>query len=224
MEIELKKIFRILKKRLWLLLLLPALTTGYSAYRSAKNYVPVYQANTTLFVINKNLNPQSADAYNEIMVGQQLVKDYRELIRSRTVTSTVIDELKLKYMTPEALASKILVGAKNDTRIIQISVIDTQPELARNLSEKVAEVFMKKVVELFKVDNVNIIDRAQTPAAPIPDNPYKNIVVFAFIGLFAALGVIFLLEYLDDTIKTTEDVEKKLGLTILGTIPVMNMK
>jgi len=221
---ELKEYFYVIYKRLWIVVALPLAASLISAYISYCVLDPIYEANTTLYVINKRDDSQLALAYNDVMVGQFLVKDYRELVKSRTVTGTVIKELKLEGMTPEALAGKISVNSKNDTRIIEVRVQDKIPERARDIADKVGEVFIGRVVELMKVENVNIVDKAQVPSKPVKPKAVINIAIAFFAGLAAAVGIVFFIEYLDDTIKTSEDVEKYLGLTVLGTIPEFSIE
>ena len=88
------------------------------------------------------------------------------------------------------------------------------------IANKVAEVFKQKVVELMDVENVQVIDRAEVPISPVKPKKELNIAIATFIGLMTGLGIIFLIEYLDNTIKTPEDIEKHLGLPVIGTIPV----
>lgn len=221
---ELKQYLKIICKRLWLIVLLPAIAGFASFYVSFYVLTPVYESNITLYVINKKADPQLAIAYNDVMVGQQLVKDYRELVKSRTVTGSVIRELQLKGFTPESLAEKISVNSKNDTRIIEIRVQDQNPVRAKDIANEVGYEFINKVIDLMKVENVSIVDSAQTPSEPVKPKPTVNIAIAVFTALLAALGIVFLIEYLDDTIKTSEDVEKYLGLTVLGTIPVFSIK
>lgn len=221
---ELKQYFKILQKKIWILLLIPIAAACISGYVSLFVLNPVFESNTTLYVINKGQGAQTAIALNDIMAGQSLVKDYRELIKSRLVTTETIKDLGLKGISSETLAERISVNSKNDTRIIEIKVQDTQPERARDIADKLAEVFIDKVIELMKVDTVGIVDKAILPARPIKPRPAINILITAFSGIITSLGIIFLLEYLDDTVKTAEDVEKQLGITVLGTIPALEMK
>lgn len=221
---ELKQYFNILMKRVWLIILLPLVATALSAYVSISTYKPVYAANATLYVISTNVDDKRNMTYGDIMVDQQLVKDYRELIKSRTVTSDVIKDLNIKGIAPEDLAKQIKVSSKNETRLLNIEVVNSSAKMAMKITNKVSEVFVKKATELMKVDNVSIIDAAQTPDTPVQSNVYVKIAIGLFIGLLMAVGIVFLIEYLDDTIKSSEDVEKHLGLTVLGTIPVLNIK
>lgn len=221
---ELKQIIRIILKRLWIILLLPLVAGGASAYYSYNMIQPVYQASTTLYVMNQALDPQTGINYGLLMAGQYLVQDYRELAKSRSVTEKVIQDLGLKNVTSGSLASQISVNPRNQTRIIEISVQDMNPVQAKLIADKVSEVFVQKAKDLLKVDTINIIDLAQIPLVPIEPVPTRNIAIALFVGVLIAFGIVFLIEYLDDTIKTIEDVDKQLGLNVLGIIPVYNIK
>lgn len=223
-EIELKQIVAILLKRWWLILVLPVIAALAAFYFTTYFVEPVYQSGTTLYVINKNTAVQNTIAYNDLLTGQQLVKDYRELIVSRRVTGAVISELRIHDITPEALASKLNIKSKNDTRVIEIVAEDTDPQRAARIADKVGEIFIKEAIALMKVDNIEIIDGAIAGKTPVKPNVRLNVMVAFVLGFFAACGIAFLIEYLDDTIKTPEDVEKHLGLAVLGTIPEFNNK
>lgn len=221
---EIKQIFAVLKKRLWILIFLPVVAASVSAYLSLYVMIPVYEANTTLYVINDRGNTQYPLAYEDLIIGEYLVKDYRELAKSRTVTGAVVEELDLKGFTPGMLASMVNVNSKNDTRIIEISVKDTDPARAMDIANKLGEVFKAKVIELMKADNVNIVDPAELPGSPVSPRTTVNIAVAVLAGLMAAAGLAFFIEYMDDSIKSSEDVEKYLKLNVLGAIPALNIK
>jgi capsular polysaccharide biosynthesis protein len=224
MEMELKEYLSIIMKRIWLIIFLPVIVAAISAYVSFYVMDPIYEANTTLYIINKSSSPGLTIAYNDLLVGQQLVNDYKEIVKSRKITSKVIEELNLTGWSPYRLARKINVSAKNNTRVIEIVVSDSNPQLAKDIADKVAEVFKREAVNLMKVENVNIVDTAQLPENPVKPRHRMNIAVSFLIGLLAAIGIVFLVEYFDDTIKTADDVEKYLGLTVLGTIPEFSAK
>lgn len=224
MEMELKEYFNIVVKRIWLIIFLPLIIAVISAYVSFYVMDPVYEANTTLYIINKSNGSELSIAYNDLLVGQQLVNDYKEIVKSRKITSKVIEDLNLTDWSPSMLARKISVSAKNNTRLIELVVSDSNPQLAKDIANKVAEVFQREVVKLMKVENVNIVDTAQLPESPVRPRHMMNIAVSFLIGFLASIGIVFLVEYLDDTIKTADDVEKYLGLTVLGTIPEFSAK
>ncbi|MCX7920946.1 MAG: Wzz/FepE/Etk N-terminal domain-containing protein [Clostridia bacterium] len=221
---EIKKYLNMVSRRLWIIVLLPFIASSITGYISFKVLKPAYESDISLYVVNKRPDPQLPIQYDDIMASQQLVKDYRELIKSRTVTREVIKELNLENLTPESLAEKITISLKNDTRIIEIKVLDGDPDRAQKLANKLGEAFINKIAGLTKVDNVSIVDMAEKPEKPVKPRPIVNIVISFFTGLIAALGVVFVMEYMNDTIRSAEDVENQLGLTVLGTIPVLSMK
>jgi capsular polysaccharide biosynthesis protein len=223
-EIDIKAIINIVIRRWWILLssaLICVIITGIWTFIIA---VPVYQSYTTLFV-GRNIqqtdpNQNTSVAYNDLMASSLLVKDYREFAKSALVTNEVIRQLHLSKTNSEQIASEIAVDAKNETRIIQITVSDTDPKLAMNLADKVAEVFTDKVVGIMKVENVQVIDKAQLPTEPVKPNKKLNMAIALLLGLMLGGGIIFLIEYLDNTVKTPEDVKKVLDLPVIGVIPV----
>lgn len=216
--IDLKDILTMLRKRLWVIILITFLTTTIAAVVSIWVLEPIYQANTTLYVGKKTTEDGSL-GYQDVLMGGQLVKDYRELAKSRLVANIVIHELRLENTTTEQIADMLGVNLKNETRIIEITAQHPNPEFAKQVANKVADVFKRKAVELIEVDNVQVIDVAETPTTPIKPNKVTNIAIGFLLGLMASLGLVFLLEYLDSTIKTPEDIEKHLGLAVIGVIP-----
>lgn len=219
-EIDLKDIFGMLIKRWYIILISVLICTAAAALISLFILKPVYQSNTTLY-IGKNLDGGKTDlAYNDVLLGSQLVKDYREVVKSRLVANEVMQELKLEDMTIEDFTAKLSVDLKNDTRVIQISATDNNPETAKNIANKVAEVFMVKVVDIMQVENVKVIDTAEVPDKPIKPNKKMNVAIGFILGLMVGFGIVFIIEYFDNTIKTADDIKKYLDLPVIGTIPV----
>jgi len=218
-SVDFRQLMNIILKRLWLVIILPIVAAAASAYWTFFILDPVYEANTTLFILNRQQDPELALAYSDIMVGQLLVKDYRELVKSRVVTSAVIKRMQLDGISPDGLAAKISVNSRNDTRIIEIRVRDKDPRMAGKLADAVAEEFKVKIRELMKVENVDVIDKAQIPSAPIGPKTLVNTAAALLLGLFTAAGLAFIMDYLDDTVKTAEDIESQMDLPVLGTIP-----
>ncbi|SCL85334.1 YveK family protein [Sporanaerobacter sp. PP17-6a] len=219
-EISLREYFFVLIKRLWLILLLTVMCIGASGIISFYVLKPEYQTFTTLMVGRpkdyQNTNQQLD--YNEIMVNQQLVTTYGELVKSRVVADDVIRDLKLDIPFDE-FKDKVNVNLVKDTEIIKIEVTDGDPELAAAIANKTAEVFMDKVKDIMNIENVQIIDRAQVTDKPVKPRPLLNMAIAGVLGLMAGIFLAFILEYFDNTIKTQEDVQKYLGLSVIGTIP-----
>ncbi|MCX7748538.1 MAG: Wzz/FepE/Etk N-terminal domain-containing protein [Clostridia bacterium] len=219
--IDVRDLVRIIFKRFWIIIVISAIFAGSSAVISKFLLDKVYESSATIYVVGKQSDSQNSIMYNDLMAGQQLVKDYRELIKQRLITEQVIDELNMhKELTPSSLASKISVSLKNETRILEIKVQDVNPERSAKLANKVTEVFSKRAVDIMRVENVKIIDQAVIPLNPVKPKVTMNIAIAFFIGLMLSIGLIFLLEFLDNTMKTPEDVQKHLGLPVIGNIPI----
>ncbi|MCG8498937.1 MAG: Wzz/FepE/Etk N-terminal domain-containing protein [Firmicutes bacterium] len=218
---EIKEYLQVIRKRLWIVVAAMLILMIIAAAFSYFALEPVYESNTLLYV-GKNVNVPEGIEYYDLLISDRLVKDYRELVNSRLVANTVIEELGLTDMNISQLVGKLSVNLKDDTRLIQIKAEHTHPEMAKNIAAKVTEVFKEKAIELMDVENVHVIDEAEVPEAPIRSRKVINVVVAAIVGVMIGLGIILLIEYFDDTIKTPEDVQKHLGLPVIGTIPAFS--
>ena len=218
---ELKHILDILRKRLWFIILLPIIITGLYATIKAANYQPIYESYTTLYIIDKT--EESSITYENIMISEQLVKDYRELIKSKAVTSKVIEELGIEDISHGGLINNINASFKNDTRILEIRVRDHNPQRVKMITDKVSEVFIKKAIELMNIDNVNIIDYAQVPEYPIANRTVYQAFICFIVSLPVIIGLVLLREFLNNNINSIDDVENYLKLEVLGIIPTFEI-
>lgn len=221
-EIELRQYWEVLRKRWLIVMILPliaALTSGVISFFVIK---PVYQASTTLIVGKKASESGLAAAQmldnNVLQANLQLAKTYATIAQSRTVEQNVIKNLNLPLTVAE-FDSLISINPVKTTEILEIMVTNTNPELAASIANSMAQEFSKAVIEIKKVDSVSIVDTAVTPDKPVKPNKKLNILIAFVVGLMASVGLVFLLEYLDNTIKTSDDVEKLLGIPVLGVIP-----
>lgn len=221
-EINLKELTKSVLSRWWIICIC-VLVIGSAAYAYSNYYlIPIYESYTTLYV-GKNIEQSGLQA-GDLYLGSALISDYREIAKSKLVASEVINELNLSHMSAGALSGRIGVAQKNDTRVIQISVSDSSPQMAMNIANKVAEVFQKKVIDIMQVENVQIIDKAELPRYPVSPNKNKNVIVGIMFGIALGLGIALLLEYLDDYIKTPDDVQTYTDLPVIGTIPMFQIK
>lgn len=222
-EIDLRLYWEVLRKR-WLIVvalpLIAALTSGIISFFVLK---PVYQASTTLIVGKKaSESGQAAIQMLDSSVLQanlQLAKTYGTIAQSRTVEQNVLTNLNLTNLTVVGLDKLISINPVKNTEILEIQVDNENPELAVLIANTMAQEFSKAVIEIKKVDSVSIVDKAVVPTTPIKPNKKLNVMIAFVVGLMASVGLVFLLEYLDNTIKTTNDVEKLLGIPVLGLIP-----
>ena len=218
---DLRQIFNIILRRLWIIILVTVVATLSSGIISYFVLEDIYQASTTLMV-SKTRDDQTTNLqYNDILLNQKLVKTYSEVAKSNRVLEKVVEKLELD-MSVDALRSKVQVNSVADTEIIRISVEDQDPVFAAELANSIAVVFMGEIGGIMKMDNVQFIDMAKVPKSPIKPRPMLNIAVAAVLGIIVSLFAIFLIEQFDNTIKMPQDIEQRLGLPVLGSVPVFD--
>ena len=216
--IDLREYFAIIKKRFWIIALLAIISALISGAISFFMLNPVYEAKSTLIVnADKQAETQIVTG-DQITVTQKLAVTYGEIIKSRIVLDDVIKNLKLEN-TYESLSGQITVSPVNDTQIISISVQDTNRERARDIANEIPKVFEKEVKRITKANDVQVIDKAALPKNPIKPNKVMNVLIAFVLGTMIGLFVVFLIEYLDNKMKTPQDIEKHLGLSVIGVIP-----
>ena len=216
--IDLREYFAIIKKRFWIIALITVVAMVVSGVVSFFMLSPVYEAKSTLIVNTEKSEETQMITGDQFTVTQKLAVTYGEIIKSRTVLEDVIGNLKLdsKY---EQLAGQITVSPVKDTQIISISVQDTNPKKARDIANEIPKVFEKEVKRITKANDIQVIDKAILPQGAIKPNKMMNVAIAAVLGMMIGLFVVFLLEYLDNKIKTPQDIEKHLGLSVIGVIP-----
>ena len=223
-ELDLKELFGIFwaKKMHIILLILIFVVIGF--IYSFILLVPEYQSITQILLAKSNTTTQDGTntgmTTSQVTLNQQLVSTYSELIKSESVLTQVRDNLKIDKSIEE-LRKNITVSTKDDTEIIQISVVDEDAEMAKNIANEVANVFIEQIAKgYYAMDNVYIVDEPKTADTPYNINHLKDLVIFGAIGFVIACVYVLIANMLDTTVKSKEDIEKKLGLIVLTTIPV----
>ncbi|QBP42024.1 YveK family protein [Paenisporosarcina antarctica] len=215
--ISLQDLFKTLRKRMALITILTVLAITVSGVISYVFITPIYQASTQILINQEKvdstvLNPQA------IQTDLQLINTYNVIIKSSAILDKVAEELDLP--SAGALNGQITVNSEQNSQVVNITVQNQSPKLAVDIANTVASVFQEDIKPLMNVDNVNILAAAKLPDNPSPVNPNPplNMAIAAVVGLMLGVGIAFLLEYLDTSIKSEQDVEDSLGLPILGLI------
>lgn len=184
---------------------------------------PIYQASTQILV-NQAQSDQPYVDINQVRSNIELVNTYNVIIKSPTILEKVIEELSLERSYDE-LNQQVDVSSAQNSQVIEIAVQDPDPSKAADIANTIATVFQNEIVEIMNVDNVSILSVAEVSdnPSPVKPNPTLNIAIAIVIGLMIGVGLAFLLEYFDNTIKTEHDIEKYLGLPVLGTIPTIEV-
>lgn len=220
--ISLQELLQTLRKRLRLILSIAFIAVLISGVVSYFFLTPIYQASTQLLV-NQSKNKENLYNYNEVQTNLQLINTYNVIIKSPAILDLVIKDLDLK-MTVNELTQKITVQNETNSQVVNLSVQDTNPAMAVKIANKTAATFQKEIVKIMSVDNVSILAKAsigENPS-PIKPRPLLNIAIALVVGLMVGVGLAFLLEYFDNTVKTEQDIEKLIGLPVLGVIATMD--
>lgn len=217
MEIDLLELFYVLWRKIGVIIL-SGILLALAAMLFTQVFIrPTYVSTTKIVVLNK----QNRDTLtsSDMQTSTLLTKDYAELIKSRTVTESVIAELDLK-LTHEQLLDKISVSTPSDTRIVTISVTDNDPYEASRIADAVRTAAAVHIQRVMDTEAVNVVDNANIPDKKSGPNVLKNGMMAGLLGCILAAAVVIVMYLLNDTIQTPEDVERYLELSNLGLIPL----
>lgn len=219
-ELSLMEYIYIIQRKFWVIALITVISVIISGVVSFYVLVPEYETFTTLMLSKPNTGMVVNEAiqYNDVLLNQKLVLTYEQIAKSRLVSNEVIKNLGLN-LTPEQLGKKVKVSLVEDTEIIKIVVNDNDPELAARIANETAQVFKKNIAIIMKIENVQVIDKAEVPINPAKPRPMLNIAIAGILGIMISLLLVFLLEYMDNTIKTPSDIESYLNTPVIGMIP-----
>ena len=177
---------------------------------------PKYESTTKIMVLNKQDNNTLTSA--DMQTSTQLTKDYAELIQSRTVLEGVIAQLNLD-MTYKEMLQKVSVETSSDSRIVSISVTDEDPYTASEIANAVRDMAAEHIQSVMDIEAVNVVDTANIPNEKASPSLAKNGVIGGLLGVIIAMAAVIIIYLTNDTIKVEEDVERYLGLSVLGSIP-----
>lgn len=216
-EIDIGHILSILWEKI-LVIIATGIIVGLAGFLVSKFLItPKYESETKLYVLNRAND--SATTLSDVQLSTQLTKDYQILVTSAPVMNQVIKELGLNMKASE-LASTISVDTPSDTRVLQITVTSNDPKRAKDIADKVAQVSSKKICDIMKIEQVNVIEEGSMAEEPAVDTVQKWTLIGLALGIVLSCAVIIIRSMLDDTVKTTEDVEKYFDLSTLAVIPI----
>lgn len=178
--------------------------------------VPIYSSTTKIYILNKPEN--SSITYSDLQMGTQLTKDYAELIQSRPVLEEVIKSMGLS-MGYEKLREMVTVSTLGDTRILSITISDTDPERAMHIANAVRDAASVHITNVMDIEAVNVVETAYMPTRKSEPNVSRMSLFGGCLGVLLAAGSVVIRFMMDDTIKSAEEVEKYLGLSTLALIP-----
>lgn len=215
--ISLGEILEILKKRWKIILIITLVSTLLSGLVSFFLIRPKYESSTKLF-IGKEEGADQGYNQNDVSMYQKLMKTYSEAIKTRDLVGRAIKTTN-SNLTEDEVLGKLKVVTVADTQILEIKFQDDAPEEAANMVKAITEEFMTTSKALVPNGNIRIIESVKVPEVPVSPNKKMNISVAFLLGLMVSIGLSFLLEFLDNTYKNKEQLEKELEIPVIGAIP-----
>lgn len=225
-EINLKELFEYFVSKLPIIVIAALLTTLVGIAYGLWIQKPMYNSYTTIVLTRTDNNSTTTDGtgitQSDILLNQNLVSTYREIIKSKRILNQVINNLDLNISTDE-LEKNISVTSEKDTEVIKISVNNSNPTDAKDIANEIERVFSNEIISIYNIKNITIIDYAEEDTTPYNINVPKQIILAFLIGFILACAVIFVTFYFDTTIKSSEEIENKLGLPVLGVVPLKSI-
>lgn len=220
MEIDLIALLRVLKKKLWLIILCLIVGAGAFGIYTAVMVTPIYSASSMLYITGSS---SSVISVSDLQLGSQLAGDYQVLVKSRPNLEAVITNLGLN-MSYEQLSSCVSVSNQEGTRILRIKVSHAVPATAKEIADEVAAVTIDSIPKIMSAERPTLVEGATLPTHPDSPNLKKNIVLGGLAGAFIAAAIISMMYILNDKIRSEEDIERYLGLNTLALIPDVGNK
>ena len=217
-EIDVLSLLRTIWRKKFLILLTAILTTGLAFAYSAFLATPQYDSTTRLYVVNQSSDNGAGITNQDLQAGSFLVKDYKEIILSQDVLKNVTTTLGITDDIDD-IKEKITVNIPVDTRILSISVRDSDPNQAATIANTLRDEAAKKIIEVTKVSDVTTLEAALPAEKPSTPQTKRNLVLGFILGAFLATALVLVLEVLDDRVKRPQDIEEGLGMTLLGVVP-----
>ncbi len=217
-EIDLLELFTVLLGKIWLIFSAGLFAALLCFLISKFILTPYYDSTTKIYILNKT--DSTSVTYSDVQMGTQLTKDYAELINSRYVLEEVIRKLSLPDVEYKDLLDKVNVETPTDTRIVSITVEDADPVQAMNIANCIREVAGEHIQNVMDIEAVNVVETANMPTEKAGPSVIKWALIGGMLGVLLVCAVILIQYLMDDTIKSSEDVEKYLGLSTLALIPV----
>ena len=222
-EINLKDLFMYFWKRIIIVFVVSIIVVMIGISYTVFFKTPLYSGETTLLLVKDNSDDSGVITQNDIVLNQKLVATYREIINSKRVLKEVINQLNLDITVSE-LSNNITVSSVDETEIIKIRVLYEDAKKSADIANTIASVFEREIVELYDMKNISVIDKAEIQSSACNLLKIKDIVIYFILGFAGSLVVLFICYYFDTSVKSGEEVEKRLGIAVIGNVPLAGRK
>lgn len=214
-EIDVLFLLKTIWRKKILIFLTAMIGAGAAFVYSTFLVTPQYDSTTRIYVVGQSGDSGAAVTNQDLQVGSYLVKDFKEIILSQDVLALVSADLKLT----EDLENKVTVSIPVDTRIVSITVRDADPNQASRIANSLRAVAAQKIIDVTKVSDVTTLEEAVPAENPSTPNTKRNVAIGLLAGAFLTIGLVLVVEVLDDRVKRPQDIEAVLGMPLLGVVP-----
>lgn len=221
---ELKQYFRIIQKKWWLITIIVVVAMVATGVKSYFFTTPIYAANAKLIVNQSSGEGGASLNASTIQTSIFLINSYKEIIKSSAIMNKVVEQYPNFGESAWQLSAKISVTSANNSQVMNLVYQDTSYKNAAEIVNAVSTVFKEQIPNIMNVDNITILSEADISASPAPINinPMMNLLISFVISLMLAIGLVFLLDYLDDTLKSEADVNELLDIPVLAVVGKMS--
>lgn len=230
-ELDLKELFEIFWNKKVQILLIILIFIVIGIIYTVGFTTPMYSSSTSLVLVGTSNSTDTTGTSGQtseitttdITINSKLVATYSKLVKTKNILGQVISNLGIDVDEDE-LKKNIEVTAKEDTELIEITVENENPVYAAKIANETAKVFKEKIAgEIYKINNVYIVDEAEVESTPSNINHTKDVAIFGIVGLIIAVMYVLIANMLDTTVKTQEDIEKNIKIPVIASIPVYDV-
>lgn len=224
-EIDLKELFGLFWSKKIQIILIILIFMLIGVIYTMGFVTPKYSSYTNLVLASSNSNQTTSSTItaNDLSVNSKLVSTYSEIVKSKNIIRQVISNLGIK-LDEDEVRKNVSVSSVKDTELIKITVTNENPSYSAKIANEMANVFAKKIKEIYNIENIQVLDEAEVETTPSNINHTKDVMIFTFIGVVVAAGYVLIANMLDTTIKSSEEVEKEFKIPVLVSIPLYSFE
>jgi capsular polysaccharide biosynthesis protein len=222
---ELQRLIHAIIRKIWLVIIFAIMGSVIFGAYSVATAKPMYQTETTLYIMKRSSSVLSGDSINlqDIALSRELISDFANIILTRKVLEPALKDLNDQGVSVSGIESALSIGLKKDSNVMSIGATWPDPVQGAQIANAVSRSFKNEISTLTNNNSVGILDEAPVPLYPIPSNKAKMIILGFIAGMMVALGIIYVRELFDSTIRSASEIEDRLDLKVIGVIPENNI-